>query len=332
VRVFVELHASRLQVARARDALQLSNVELRALAEAKAALVEDARVANAELERAYAHLQATQNQLVQSAKMGALGELVAGLAHEINNPLSFSIGHLDTALRVFGTVRTTLGEVPPQLDAQWIKASERLTQLGSGLERIKAIVEKLQTFAHFQRSDYEQVSLSTCVEAILAIVRHRLHGRIRVITRFGEPDWLYCFPSLINQGLMSLIQNAIEAIEGEGQICICTGREGEAYVIRITDTGCGIPSEIRDRVFEPFFTTKGIGEGAGLGLSVAYSAARGHGGTLELIDGQGGGTEAIVRMPLDSTCSRGGESKARAAHGRTDDASTGGTEAAATIN
>src|SRR5690606_22434020 len=111
-------------------------------------------------------------------------------------------------------------------------------------------------------------------------------------------DVIECYPGLLNQAIMNLVSNAIDAIEGEGVVRLSSGVEGGMYEIVVADTGKGIPSELRERVLEPFFTTKPVGQGTGLGLSIAYSIVKQHGGTLELRDRAGGGTEAVVRIPL----------------------------------
>jgi two-component system NtrC family sensor kinase len=124
--------------------------------------------------------------------------------------------------------------------------------------------------------------------------------RIRVETRLGEPDEIECFPGLLNQALLNLVSNAIDAIEGPGTVAVATGAEGDVYTITVSDTGQGIPDALRERVLEPFFTTKPVGQGTGLGLSITYSIVRKHGGTLELSHRDGGGTVAAIRLPMTS--------------------------------
>jgi two-component system NtrC family sensor kinase len=144
------------------------------------------------------------------------------------------------------------------------------------------------------------VSISECIDSVVTILGHRLKDRVRLITNLGSPDQLDCFPALLNQVLLNLVANSIDAIEGDGTITIKTGAEGQTFVIAITDTGSGIPSDLRERVLEPFFTTKPVGQGTGLGLSIAYSIVKKHEGSLELGDAPGGGTLATLRLPLRS--------------------------------
>jgi two-component system NtrC family sensor kinase len=300
VRVFLELRAAHRKIADAKTALERSNAELHSLANEKARLAEQFRSANIELQAAYTDLQTTHAQLVQSAKMASLGELVAGVAHEINNPLSFVLSHLDT-------VRRKLSQLEPELPAplsdsaraHWQRANERLNEIGPGLERIRGLVIKLRTFSRLDEGERKRVSIRECVESVLMILGHRLRGKIEVETDFGLPDQVDCYASLLNQAIMNLISNSIDAMSGEGVLRIVTGSQGPLYSIVVTDSGPGIPKELRERVLEPFFTTKPVGQGTGLGLSITYSIVRKHQGTIELSEPPGGGTSVAIRFPLN---------------------------------
>lgn len=141
---------------------------------------------------------------------------------------------------------------------------------------------------------------ATLVASVLKILQYRFQDRIRVRTHFGYPDAVECFPGLLNQALMNLVVNAIDAIDGEGVIEITTGADDGHYVIAIADTGHGIPDELQARVLEPFFTTKPVGTGTGLGLSITCSIVQKHEGSLTLLPRPGGGTIATIRFPLPS--------------------------------
>ncbi len=255
--------------------------------------------ANRDLGEAYRRLQDTQAQLVQSAKMASLGQLVAGVAHEINNPLAFSLSHLKTARRSLDVVRAEChSSLSAEASEQWERAHSRLAEMTLGLGRIEDLVVKLRTFSRLDEGEFKQVSVSESIGALLTIVGHRLGGGIKVVTEFGTPDTISCFSGLMNQAVMNLVVNAIDAIEGEGTVTITTGADGDDYVIAVADTGSGIPAGLKERVFEPFFTTKEVGAGTGLGLSVAYSIVKKHQGTLSL-EAREPGTIATIRMPLD---------------------------------
>ncbi len=268
------------------------------MARVRAALVSQLEQKNGDLEAALANLQVTQMQLVQAAKMASLGQLVAGVAHEINNPLAFALGHMRTVQQSLAQLEVSatslLGE---QERAHLTRALDRLREMNGGLERIRDLVVKLRTFSRLDQSEFARVSMRESIESLLPILRHRLDDRIQIVTRFGEPDLMECHSGLMNQAVMSLVSNAIDAIDGTGTITVSTGAEGNSHVITVTDTGRGIPDAIRDRVFEPFFTTKPVGEGTGLGLSIAYSIVQKHRGELDLGPHAEGGTIARIRFP-----------------------------------
>jgi two-component system, NtrC family, sensor kinase len=170
-----------------------------------------------------------------------------------------------------------------------------------GLERIRDLVVKLRTFSHIDEGEWRRVSMRECIESVLTILAHRARERIQINTRFGDPDRVDCYPSLLNQALMNLVANSIDAITGPGTISIETGAVDGAYQIQVSDTGSGIPAELRERVLEPFFTTKAVGEGTGLGLSITYSIVRKHAGTLSINCPEQGGTVVTLRFPIRSS-------------------------------
>jgi DNA-binding response OmpR family regulator len=272
----------------------------RDLAEVRAALVEELEAKNQALGRAMSELQNTQAQLIQAAKMASLGGLVAGIAHEINNPLAFSLSHLITVKKSLGRAETALGAAleAPVVRDNWGRARTRIDEMTVGLERIRELVVKLRTFSHIDEGEWRRVSIQSCVESIVLILAHRTRERIEIETCYGSPDEVECYPGLLNQALMNLVANSIDAIAGRGTIRIETGLVDGAYQIRVRDSGCGIPAELRDRVLDPFFTTKPVGEGTGLGLSITYSIVQKHGGSLAIDCPESGGTVVTVRIPF----------------------------------
>jgi two-component system, NtrC family, sensor kinase len=282
VRVFLELHTAHQKVEAAKTALERSNADLQA---------------------AYTDLQTTHAQLVQSAKMASLGELVAGVAHEINNPLAFVLSHLDTVRRKLSQLEPELpGPLSDSAREKWQRANDRLNEIAPGLDRIRDLVIKLRTFSRLDEGERKQVSIRECVESVLTILGHRIRGKIEVETNFGSPDQVDCYASLLNQAIMNLVSNSIDAMADGGVLRISTGSQGPLYSIVVTDSGPGIPAALRERVLEPFFTTKPVGQGTGLGLSITYSIVRKHQGTIELCEPPGGGASIAIRFPINQGC------------------------------
>ncbi|MEI9952491.1 MAG: ATP-binding protein [Pseudomonadota bacterium] len=246
---------------------------------------------------AYRELQHAQAQLIQSAKMASLGELVAGVAHEINNPLAFTLAHVHTVERNLAAIAASWKPEAP-LAPHWQRANARLQEMRLGLSRIQELVAKLRTFSRLDEGERKRVSVRESVESALTILQHRLGERIAVVRHFGEPDVLDCYAGLLNQAVMNLLSNAIDAIEGPGTITITTDTCSGWFQLVVADTGHGISQTVKDRVFEPFFTTKPVGDGMGLGLSITYSIAKRHGGEVELKPRDGGGTQAVLRFPI----------------------------------
>jgi C4-dicarboxylate-specific signal transduction histidine kinase len=292
--LLLELQHVRMCAVELSEQLEDSRRDLKKTSEANAALADQARCALTELSTA-------QAQLVQAAKLAALGELVAGVAHEINNPLSFSLSHVSTLRRGLSQSLASLGELAPGTLAESKRLEERLAGVTFGLDRIKSLVVKLQTFSRLEDGKSQAVDVADAVGTVLTILHHRMKSGMVVTTEFGKPDTIHCDPSLINQCVMNLVVNAIDAIDGsdgEGNIHISARAEGDSYVLRVVDSGLGVPAEIHDKLFEPFFTTKPVGKGTGLGLSIASAVVKKHEGSLTLTPAAQGGTEAVIRIPL----------------------------------
>jgi signal transduction histidine kinase len=316
----VKPFAAREVVTRVRTHLEMAKVRraaadaARELAETRAALLQRLEEEHAALQTAYEKLQQTHGQLVQAAKMASLGELVAGIAHEINNPLAFALGHLNTVERGLSSVESAL---KPELDqtaaGPWRRTMDRIREMRTGLVRIEELVNKLRTFSRLDEGERKRVSARDSIESVLTILAHRSRSRITITTEFGEPDVIDCYASLLNQALMNLVSNAIDSIDGQGTIAIETGARDGWFEVVVADTGHGIPPALRERVFEPFFTTKPVGKGTGLGLSISYSIIQKHGGQLSLEPRDGGGTVATIRLPLQAP---GGDAPCEEANSR----------------
>ncbi len=274
--------------------------EIRIERAGRAAAEERARLAE-ELERAYRTLKETQARLVQSAKMASLGELVAGVAHEINNPLAFVLGHLGTVERRLGEARDAFGPAAPEAATDRLaKAAARLSDMREGLDRVADLVTKLRTFSRLDEGRLKTVDVHESLDSTLRILSHRLSPRVEVVRAYCNYGDLLCYAGELNQVFMNVIANSVDAMGGRGTIEIATARDATAFHVTVRDTGPGIPPALRERVFEPFFTTKEVGEGTGLGLAISYAIVRRHGGTIEIGDNPAGtGAEVTISLPID---------------------------------
>ncbi|GLS42174.1 response regulator [Methylobacterium brachythecii] len=274
-------------------ALERARAEAEA-AEARAALADALEQANRDLADANRRLTDAQAKLVQAAKMASLGELVAGIAHEINNPLAFILAHQGTVERVLGDVPEPDGDTGRRALG---KARERVGSMRIGLTRIQDLVLNLRKFSRLDEGERALVDVPEAIETVLALLQHKLGDRITVTRDFSGRQQMHCTPALLNQVVMNILGNAADAISGDGMISISTIAEPDADLIRISDTGPGIPEELRERIFEPFFTTKPVGSGTGLGLAIAYSVVQAHSGTLSVEVAQGGGACFVIGIP-----------------------------------
>ena len=233
--------------------------------------------------------------------MASLGQLVAGIAHEINNPIAFVSAHLQTVMRLCEQIRVELQpHLSEPMSKKFDKIGTRLKDSGEGLERVSDLVLKLRTFSRLDEGEFKVSSFRENVESVLTMLRHRTKGRISVDCRLGDPDQIGCYPALLNQALMNIVSNAIDAIEGVGEILITSVVDCNDYEIAVQDSGKGIPSAVKERIFEPFFTTKPVGEGTGLGMSITYQIVRRHGGSIAVESEEGHGTRVVIRLPLES--------------------------------
>ncbi|BCM82731.1 response regulator [Methylobacterium indicum] len=267
-----------------------------AAAEAKAALAGALAQANHDLEQANHRLKDTQAKLVQAAKMASLGELVAGIAHEINNPLAFILAHQGTVERLIGEVAAAVPEGDPSRRAL-DKARDRVGSMRLGLARIQDLVVNLRKFSRLDEGEMQTVNVPDAIENVLALIQHKLGTRIAVHKHLAGAPEIRCSPALLNQVVMNILGNAADAIPGDGAITIETAIRDEHDVIRICDTGPGVPEALRERIFEPFFTTKPVGSGTGLGLAIAYSVVQAHSGQISVESAPEGGACFVISIP-----------------------------------
>jgi two-component system, NtrC family, sensor kinase len=268
-------------------------------AEARAALAEGLARANRDLEEANAKLRETQVHLIQSEKMASLGQLVAGIAHEINNPLSFALSNVFSIENWLSEVQAEAGDcLAPELGLRIQKARARIKDTGQGLERVRELVVKLRTFSRLDEGEFKSIDVREAIESVLLFLRHKMADRVEVIRDYGAQTELACFAGQLNQVLMNVTANAVDAIGEKGSIVIRTAIEDDMFLIAVKDSGCGISSEHVERIFDPFFTTKPVGQGTGLGLAISYKIVQAHQGRIEVRSALGEGTEVRVLIPL----------------------------------
>ncbi|HJV25580.1 MAG TPA: ATP-binding protein [Aromatoleum sp.] len=265
-------------------------------------------------------MELTQSQLLQSEKMASIGQLAAGVAHEINNPVGFVNsnlgtlkGYVEDLLEVIDTyaglesllpqdpaLQQRLADMKKRTDLAYLREDvlELLKESQDGLGRIKRIVADLKDFSHAGEADWQHADLNSGLESTLNVVWNELKYKTEVIRDFCPLPPVRCVAAQLNQVFMNLLVNAAHAIETKGTITISTRTDGDDVVVTVADTGKGIPPDIQQRIFEPFFTTKPVGKGTGLGLSIAWDIIRKHHGTLSVASKVGEGTAFSVRVPV----------------------------------
>ncbi|HRZ86322.1 MAG TPA: PAS domain S-box protein [bacterium] len=265
-----------------------------------------------EIRRAEKQLRNAEERLAQSEKLASIGQLAAGVAHEINNPLSFVMSNLSMLQKYLERYRQFVGraeallpreKIEPlmaELDIDYMSRDlpKLISQTLEGGDRINTIVQGLRSFARPEMGGEQQVSLNEIIDASLSILMNELKYKAEVVRDLGQVPPVKCHPNQISQVFMNILLNAAQAIEKFGTITIRTyGKDGMA-VAEIGDTGCGIPPEHIKKIFDPFFSTKPVGSGTGLGLSIAHGIVERHGGSIEVASEPGKGTTFVVRLPI----------------------------------
>ena len=271
------------------------------------------------LNAAYLELQQSQSRMLQQDKMASIGQLAAGVAHEINNPLGFIGSNLNTLEKYwdkFSSYVDHLEEMLRQgLDEEGLKkmsatkkqmkidfiqedTTELLEESGDGVERVRTIVANLKGFSRVDQARYDRVDINQCLESTLTVIWNELKYNATLHKDYGELPMACCYPQQLNQVFMNLLINAGHALGQSGDIHIRTRCEEGMILVSIQDSGCGIPEEHLSRLFEPFFTTKEVGKGTGLGLSIAYDIVKKHSGEIQVASVVGEGTVFTVKIPV----------------------------------
>ena len=273
-----------------------------------------------ELEKAYAELKAAQSQILQQEKMASIGQLAAGIAHEVNNPVGFIMSNLSSLQKYVsrlsefidvqtetikklsgdGKILNAIKESRKSLKVDYIidDLGNLIRESLDGAERVKKIVQDLKSFSRIDEAEWKMADINAGIESTINIVWNELKYKATVKKEYGNIPLTKCNPGQLNQVFMNILVNAAHAIEKQGEITMKTWHDNGYIYISISDTGCGIPADKIDRIFEPFFTTKEVGKGTGLGLSIAYDIVKKHNGDIIVESEVGKGTTFTVKVPV----------------------------------
>jgi PAS domain S-box-containing protein len=275
------------------------------------------------LREAYEKLNQMQAQLIQSEKLASLGQLSAGVAHELNNPISFVHSNLGTLGEYVKDIENLLNkyaelekllstkesysqmldqvlELKGEIGLSFILEDfdKIINESKEGIQRVKTIVQDLKDFSYRDKGEVQLADINQGIDSALNIVWNELKYKAEVIKEYGEIPKIECFPQQLNQVFMNILMNAAQAIETKGEIRIKTCKIGDEVVVEISDTGAGIPEENLKHIFEPFFTTKEVGKGTGLGLSVVYGIIQNHKGKIEVQSQISKGSVFKITLPI----------------------------------
>ena len=277
-----------------------------------------------ELNEAHDTLVQTQLQLMQSEKMASVGQLAAGVAHEINNPVGFISNNMTILVQYIAdytkvlaiadrlresvaaedlakakSIAEEMAKLKEEINIDYILGDmgKLLQHNLDGIERVRKIVLELRTFARENKSETEKTKIDEVIEGVLAIVQHEIKYKAKLEKNYGDTPFISCNPQRLGQVFINLLMNAIQAIEGTGTVEIKTYTQGEFVCADVRDTGKGIPAKDLSKIFDPFFTTKPIGQGTGLGLSISYEIVKKYGGAITVQSKVGAGTTFTVTIP-----------------------------------
>lgn len=275
-----------------------------------------------ELQFTLENLKMTQDQLVQSEKLASVGQLTAGIAHELNNPVNFISGNvnplkrdLDDIFRLLSMYEeiinnnklseefTDVNELKENLDFEFLtkEIKSLLEGISEGAQRSSEIVKGLRSFSRIDEDKFTMADIHDGIDSTLILLYNRTKNRIKIHKNYGDLPSIECLPSKLNQVFMNILTNSIQAIEDKGDIYIDTISSGIGVKIIFKDTGVGMTPEVKKKIFEPFYTTKDVGSGTGLGLAISYGIIEQHRGNIDVISEPGKGTEFIISLPISQS-------------------------------
>ena len=250
-----------------------------------------------------------QTQLLQTEKMAAIGQLAAGVAHEINNPIAFvnsnfiTLGnYVNELLRVIDAAADPAAlELAAEIDLPFLREDIKalINESGDGLQRVRKIIADLKDFSHIDETLPQPTDLLAGLETTISVANHELKYKVDLVRELRPLPPVRCIGGQINQVLMNLLVNAAQSISDHGTVTLRSGVEGTNVWLEIEDNGSGMSDDVKRRMFEPFFTTKPIGSGTGLGMSLSYDIIHGHGGSFDVDSAPGKGTRIRLWLPID---------------------------------
>lgn len=280
-------------------------------------------LANTGLSDALAKLKSTQAQLVQSEKMASVGQMAAGVAHEINNPIGFVSSNLDSLRQYVEALTRVIRQDNKLLEESrgvaslsgLVIASEEAREQAElayimddldglidesieGARRIRNIVADLKDFSHVDNPDMVVIDIHTLIDKTINVATNEIKYKAEVVCEYGEVPPVTCYGGKISQALLNLLVNAAHAIEEYGTITIRTGSDQDNAWFEVSDTGRGIPADVLSKIYDPFFTTKKVGEGTGLGLHLVHKIVAGHNGSIDVRSTEGRGTTFRITLPI----------------------------------
>lgn len=285
----------------------------------------DLEIARQEIDEANQKLKQSQSHLLQSEKMASIGQLAAGVAHEINNPMGFIISNLNSLQKYTGKIVDFIKAIPEmankasgdhraQCDAFLEQLTKQKQEMGldyimgdlanlvkeslEGADRVKNIVQNLKSFSHINESELKMADINTGIENTINIIWNELKYKATMKKTYGDIPHTLCNPGQLNQVFMNVLINAVQAISKQGEITVKTWHDDGRIYVAISDTGAGIPADKIDRIFEPFYTTKEVGKGTGLGLSIVYDIIKKHHAEIRVESEVGKGSTFTVVIPI----------------------------------
>jgi signal transduction histidine kinase len=256
------------------------------------------------VEERTAELKQAHSKLIHSEKMASMGQLVAGIAHEVNNPLgavrSMAQSNKLAADKLKSAIEKQAVAENAEIDRFFDVMGNANRVIEDGTKKVAEVIETLRNFANLDEADFQQFDVHEGLEDTLKILQHEFKENVKLTRNYGDVPKVNCFPAQINQVFLNILTNANEAIVNEGEITVSTYTRDDTVYVKIKDTGVGIPEENRKRIFDPGFTTKGVGVGTGLGLAICYKIVNDHNGDIRVESKEGEGSAFTVVLPVDS--------------------------------